>query len=166
MAHPEGSPYLNPKVHRNPYNTFPFPTTMTKTILLPLLLLPFAAMAADTATPAPAPDAALGRRLFNQKCALCHAIKAPSKSTGANLAGIVGTKAGTTDFANYSDAMKKSGLTWTDASLDAYLADPEKKLPGTTMKLATAKPEDRANLIAYLKSLAAEPAKPDAAPKS
>ncbi len=139
---------------------------MTKAILLTLLLLPFAAIAADTATPAPAPDAALGRRLFNQKCALCHSIKTPSKSTGANLAGIVGAKVGSTDFAHYSDALKKSGLVWTEANLDTYLADPEKRVPGTSMKLATAKPEDRANLIAYLKSLAAEPAKPDAAPKS
>ena len=58
----------------------------------------------------------------------------------------------------YSDALKKSGITWDEAALDKWLQGPSKDVPGTKMIFAGVKDEtDRANLIAYLKTLKAAP---------
>ena len=55
---------------------------------------------------------------------------------------------------NYSDALKKSGITWDEAALDKWLQGPSKDVPGTKMIFAGVKDEgDRANLIEYLKTL-------------
>ena len=70
---------------------------------------------------------------------------------GAMAARDAGSVAGYT----YSPAMKKSGIHWDDASLDAFLAAPTKKVPGTKMPISVADPAKRAALIAYLKSATA-----------
>ena len=53
--------------------------------------------------------------------------------SGPSLAGIVGKKAGSVSNYNYSPAMKGSNLTWDVATLDAYLSDPQKSVPGNKM---------------------------------
>ena len=70
---------------------------------------------------------------------------------GPHLKGLFGRKAGTVEGARYSKAMKESGIVWSAATLDGYLANPRAYLPGTTMSVGVSKAEDRANLIAYLK---------------
>ena len=70
---------------------------------------------------------------------------------GPSLAGIVGTKAGEVPHYSFSPAMKKSGLTWTPEKLDAYLADPQKVVPGNKMPFPGLKTaEDRTDVIAFL----------------
>jgi cytochrome c len=50
--------------------------------------------------------------------------------------------------------MTASGMTWDEQTLDAFLTEPAKVLPGTTMAIRLPNPQDRADVIAYLKILA------------
>ncbi len=100
-----------------------------------------------------AQDANSGKALF-QECAACHSVKPGEVLTAPSLAGIYGRKAGTSDGFRYTNAMKKSGITWNEESLDAYLADPQAAIPGNRMPYSgMANSADRKNLIAYLKTI-------------
>ncbi|MGB3448813.1 MAG: cytochrome c family protein, partial [Xanthobacteraceae bacterium] len=103
-------------------------------------------------------DAVRGRQVF-KKCQACHSMQAGKNMLGPSLANIVGTKAGEVANYTFSTAMKQSGITWTPEKLDAYLADPQKVVPGNKMPFPGLKTDsDRIDVIAYL----AAPA--DAAP--
>lgn len=106
-----------------------------------------------TALPASAADAAHGAERFKVMCATCHAIDPAQKKMGPHLKGIVGRKAGAVDGASYSPAMKAAAWTWDKAKLEAFLADPRKTLPGTTMMIGVTNAPDRADIIAYLETL-------------
>jgi cytochrome c len=97
-------------------------------------------------------DADKGKKVFN-KCKACHTLEAGKNRVGPSLHGIIGRPAGTAEgFTKYSDAMKSSGITWDEASLDTFVTKPKEMVPGTKMTFAGLKDEgDRANLIAYLK---------------
>jgi cytochrome c len=99
-------------------------------------------------------DAATGAALFN-RCAICHSnSKGAPNRMGPNLFGLVGRKAGTYPGFAYSTAMKTSGIVWTPAKLDAYLADPQKLVPGNNMPMAgISSPQQRADIVAYLATL-------------
>ena len=102
---------------------------------------------------ASAQDAEAGKGVFN-KCRACHSIEAGKNMVGPSLAGIAGRKAAAGAGFNYSDAMKASGKTWDDPTLDAYIADPKGAIPGNKMVFVGIKDEaDRKNLIGYLKTL-------------
>ncbi|MBF0354580.1 MAG: cytochrome c family protein [Alphaproteobacteria bacterium] len=115
---------------------------------------------APAATPQPVPaassDAKPGLKVFRQ-CVNCHTAEAGGKHrVGPNLAGIVGRARASAAGFKYSDAMKSSGEPWTEALLDTYLTDPAKAVPGNRMSFkGLAKAEERADLIAYLKTLGA-----------
>lgn len=119
-----------------------------------------AAPPAEVAAVVPASaDAAAGEAVF-KKCTACHSVeKDGAKKTGPNLWGIVGANvAHLADF-KYSDAMANHGGTWTPELLDAYLAKPKDAIPGNKMSFAgLPKPEDRANLIAFLATQSDNPA--------
>ena len=123
---------------------------MNQRLIRPLLIA--AALAA--APPAlAAGDAAKGKAIFS-RCSGCHALTGKSVA-GPSLAGVVGRKAGADAGFHYSKAMKASGTVWTEAKLDAFLAAPAKALPGTSMFVSVPNPTERADLIAYLKTLPA-----------
>ena len=104
--------------------------------------LPAAAMAADAEN---------GKTVFN-KCKACHQVD--KNAVGPHLGGVVGRKAASVEGFAYSDALKKSGLTWDEATLDKWLQAPSKLVPGTKMIFAGIKDDgERADLIAYLKTL-------------
>jgi cytochrome c2 len=96
-------------------------------------------------------DAVKGKTVY-ARCVSCHTLKGPSPM-GPSLVGVMGRKAGTLEGARYSPAMKASGIVWDDAKLDAYLAAPTKFMPGTSMVLNVPAARDRADVIAYLKTL-------------
>ncbi|MGA7071995.1 c-type cytochrome [Bradyrhizobium sp.] len=98
-------------------------------------------------------DAAAGKSVFN-KCAICHSPAPGKNGVGPTLFGVVGRKSASVDGFSYSDAMKAANKTWDEATLDAYLTDPKAMVPGTKMVFpGLPKPEDRANVIAYLETL-------------
>jgi cytochrome c len=105
-----------------------------------------------TAPAAAEGDAGRGKTLFS-RCGACHAVNEQNK-VGPHLSGVLGRRAGTVAGARYSKAMTASGMTWDEKTLDAFLTEPAKVLPGTTMAIKLPNPQDRADVIAYLKTLA------------
>jgi nitrite reductase (NO-forming) len=113
--------------------------------------------APTSATPALSEEAAAGRQVY-RKCQACHSIEAGKNGLGPTLAGVIGEKAGHIANYNYSPAMKRSGLTWDAATLDRYLADPQKVVPGNKMPFPGLKNEtERKTVIAYLAAASAAP---------
>jgi len=104
------------------------------------------------ALPASAQDAAAGKQVFTQ-CSVCHSTDG-TNNVGPSLKGIAGRKAGTFAGFHYSHAMKAANITWSDQTLDAYIANPQKVVPGNVMPFSgLAADKQRADLIAYLKTL-------------
>jgi cytochrome c len=96
-------------------------------------------------------DPAKGEQVF-KRCAPCHNADNKTNKIGPSLQGVVGRKAGSVEGFNYSDAMKKSGLTWDEATLSQYLENPKAKVPGNKMAFpGLPKEDERQNVIAYLK---------------
>jgi nitrite reductase (NO-forming) len=110
-------------------------------------------------------EAAAGAQVF-RKCQACHSLQPGKNGVGPSLAGIVGKKAASVPGFNYSTAMKSSNLTWDTATLDAYLTDPQKTVPGNKMPFPGLKTENERNrLVAYMVAGAsASGAGPAAAP--
>ena len=99
---------------------------------------------------AQAQDAARGQKLF-EECAACHATKLGESGVGPSLAGALGRKAGENPDFRYSPAMRRSGITWSQASVNEFITDPQKMVPDNRMPysgLPDAK--SRADLVAYL----------------
>ncbi len=115
-----------------------------------------AVAAAQTSAPAAAPatpiaggDAAAGRLVF-RKCQACHSMEPGKTILGPSLAGVMGRKAGSDPNYNYSPAMKQANIVWDAKTLDVYLSDPQKVVPGNKMPFPGLKTEhDRADVIAY-----------------
>lgn len=102
-------------------------------------------------------DAKLGAAVF-KKCGACHTATEATNKVGPSLMGIVGRPVATAPDYSYSPAMKTfgEGKTWDEATLTTYLAAPKTLVKGTKMSFAgLKKPEDIANVIAYLKDPAA-----------
>src|ERR1700751_2305224 len=91
------------------------------------VLLPFGSIAIAQQ------DVADGQKAFESQCASCHTVKPGVNGFGPSLAGVVGRPAGHVPGFNYSGGMASSGLVWDEATLDAFLADTSKKVPGTSM---------------------------------
>jgi len=96
-------------------------------------------------------DAAAGEKVF-KKCKACHVVDSEKNRLGPTLKGVIGRASGSIDGFKYSKAMQGAGLTWDEATLDQYLADPKGFVPKNKMAFpGLKKEEDRANVIAYLK---------------
>jgi cytochrome c len=104
-----------------------------------------------------AQDLAAGATTF-KKCAICHDIGETAKNkVGPELNGIDGRSSSSAPGYNYSDANKKSGITWNEAAFMEYIKDPRAKIPGTKMIFPGIKNETEAkDLWAYLKQFGAD----------
>jgi cytochrome c len=115
-----------------------------------------AASACAVAIAAPPGDAKRGAEIYT-RCQACHALE--YNRIGPKHCGVVGRKSGSVPGFDYSPAMKHAKLTWDPKTLDRFLADPLKLVPGTTMTYAgIADSQERADLIAYLRDEGKSPA--------
>jgi cytochrome c len=97
-----------------------------------------------------------GARAF-QRCYSCHSVKPEETGLqGPNLYGVVGRRAGSLPGFEFSEAMTaagRDGLVWTPETLDAYLADPRRFLPGNAMAFFGLKDSgERQDVIRYLQA--------------
>jgi cytochrome c len=99
-----------------------------------------------------------GEKLF-KKCVACHtAEKGGAAKVGPNLWNVVGDAKAAAGGFSYSEALKKAGGEWTYDDLNHFIANPRAFAPGTKMTFAgLKKTEERAALIAYLRTLADSP---------
>lgn len=111
--------------------------------------------ALSLASAADAPTAVeRGALLYQARCAACHAVD--FHGIGPAHRGVFGRPAATAKgYGAYSLALQRSGLVWTEANLDRWLADPEALVPGQAMGVTLPDAAERADVIAFLRSLAA-----------
>ena len=96
-----------------------------------------------------------GQLAFNNNCRTCHSIKEGDNRLGPSLHKIFGAKAGAAKgYTLYSDGLKGSGITWDEAMLDRFIANPDAVIPNNNMNPYTGMTDAavRAKIIAYLKS--------------
>ena len=91
-------------------------------------------------------------------CAACHSLQPGVHLSGPSLANMWGKKAGTVSgYGRYTVPLKKSDIVWDEHTLNAWLADPQAMVPGTTMMFrGVEKDETRTNLITFLRHALAE----------
>ncbi len=97
-----------------------------------------------------------GQLAFNNHCRTCHSVKEGDNRLGPTMHGIIGRKAGTVpDYAAYSGAMKGAGITWDEATLEKFIADPEAVVRNNNMKPYKGIPDAkvRKQIVDYLASL-------------
>jgi cytochrome c len=112
-----------------------------------LILLPLLTVAASTPAKA-AGDAGRGEEVY-ERCAGCHSLDA--NRIGPMHRGVFGRKAGTAAGYGYSAALKSSGVLWDEATLDKWLQAPSRFVPGSKMGFSLGSPEERADVIAFLR---------------
>lgn len=121
-------------------------------VALALTLVGDAAAAIDAALPG---NPSAGEAIY-ARCLACHALA--YDRTGPRHCGLLGRHAGSVKGFAYSVAMKRSGIVWNERTLDRFLANPLKAVPGTAMGYAgVADRKERADLIAYLEQANASP---------
>ena len=104
-------------------------------------------------------DLGAGEKL-SKKCSACHVFDAGGKNkVGPALWNVVNRPLGASEGYAYSDALAGFGGAWDYAALNAFLAKPKGYISGTKMNFAgLKKPQDRANLIAWMRAKADSPA--------
>ncbi len=113
-------------------------------------LVTAAAMMASGAACA-AGDAAHGEQLY-QGCQDCHSLD--TNDIGPMHRGVFGRKAGSVADYRYSPALKNSGIVWNETTLEQWLTDPQRLVPGAKMFYHLDEARDRADVIEYLKERA------------
>ena len=90
-----------------------------------------------------------GKQLFVKRCGGCHALDRDKE--GPRLQGVYGRVAGSVDSFQYSDALKKSKITWTEETLNKWLTDTEKLVPDNDMSFHVESSDERREIIGFLK---------------
>jgi cytochrome c len=97
----------------------------------------------------PSPAAVAGQALFEKRCTGCHGLD--SAKEGPPLRKVFGRKAGSVVGFEYSDALRNSNFVWDEAKLNQWLTNTESLVHDNNMDFAVPKPEERAEIIQYLK---------------
>lgn len=99
-----------------------------------------------------APALSAGEQAF-AVCLACHAADSQNRPTGPNLHGLFGRRAATVDGYFYSEPLKASGIVWDAETLDAFIANPSERVPGTFMLAGVPDPVRRAAIVDYVRNL-------------
>jgi cytochrome c len=99
-------------------------------------------------------EAARGKDVFEKRCTGCHGMETDRE--GPRLAGVYGRASGAVTGFGYSEALRKAHLVWNESTLDQWLVDPDKLVPGNDMEFHVAKPDERRDLIRFLKQSAGD----------
>ena len=106
--------------------------------------------AALLSTPAHANgNAERGKELYESRCVGCHSLDA--NRIGPKHRGLFGRKAGSVEGFTYSPAVQDSSVVWSDETLARWLTNPQEVIPGQRMNFRVSQPQDRADIVAYLK---------------
>ena len=116
-------------------------------LLLALVVFPKISQAAQ--------DADQGRQLFEKRCTGCHSLD--RNKEGPRLQGVFGRPAGTAPDFNYSAALKSAHFVWNEERLNQWLTDTQSLVEDNNMDFHVPKPDERAAIISYLKSLSSPP---------
>ena len=108
----------------------------------------------QSAAAATSGDAAKGKAAYAQRCGACHSIE--FNGAGPAHHGVFGRKAGSVAGFAYSPALKASGVTWTSETLEKWLSDPDKFIPGQKMWISVPDAAERQDIIAYLRAETAQ----------
>jgi cytochrome c len=98
-------------------------------------------------------DAVSGKKAYLRSCAACHGHATAAAGPGPSLAGLFGRRAGTVNGTPYGKNLYEANIVWDEASLQRYLASPTDAVHGTIMPIGIHEPTERADVIAYLKTL-------------
>lgn len=90
-----------------------------------------------------------GKQVFERRCSGCHALDKDLE--GPRLGGVYGRTSGTVPGFQYSEALQRSHIVWDAATLDQWLADPEKLVPHNDMSFQLVKADERSEIIEFLK---------------
>lgn len=96
-------------------------------------------------------EAGRGKTVFEKRCTGCHALTQDRE--GPHLQGVYGRTSGTVSGFDYSSVLKKSQIVWNEQTLNQWLTDPQAMVPGSDMDFYVAKPDERADVIQFLKQL-------------
>lgn len=125
------------------------------TIAATILLLSGTVAGGDEITKTAIGDPASGAVLYQQRCGACHSLD--QNRIGPMHRNLYGAAAGAVDGFAYSPALADLDVTWTDATLDAWLLNPGEMAPGTRMGYRLPDAQERADIIAYLRAVATAP---------
>ena len=95
-------------------------------------------------------DPQRGKEVFARRCAGCHALD--SNKEGPRLRGVLNRKAGAATGFLYSEGLRNAGFTWDESRLNQWLQNPDAVVKDTDMEFRLSNPDERAAVIAYLKS--------------
>ena len=99
-------------------------------------------------------DPTRGQAIFEKQCSGCHSLG--TNKEGPKLRDVYGRTSGTAAGYEYSSALKKAAIVWDESSLEKWLADPDTLVPGNNMDFEVASPQDRQDLISFLKQSASK----------
>lgn len=120
-----------------------------------ILLLSGTVAGGDEITNGASGDPATGAVLYQQRCGACHSLD--QNRIGPMHRNLYGAAAAAVDGFAYSPALADLDIIWTDATLDAWLLNPGAMAPGTRMGYRLPDAQERADIIAYLRAVAAAP---------
>lgn len=105
--------------------------------------------AVSAANAQPDGDPKRGERLYESRCGGCHSLDA--NRVGPMHRGVFGRRAGAVDGFPYSKAVKSADLVWNEETLDSWLTNPQRFIPGQRMNFRVRKAQDRTDIIAFLR---------------